>query len=291
MRVFFLSEEPCALFAGGAYLGVVDGFERSAELDPADCLFLEFIPNSRYLPVRFVFDENFLIDPPEQIELYFLENAVCIRAAGFVRADQSLTVLFQQRFQSAMLTLTLQGKLQLFFSGKTSKLIDLPNCLSDCKAEETAFGYLLRSENAFALISFTGELLLASEGKVISKEKTLVAEVPFHDCLQHTALCEWKDGVLVSCKIRSSLPPTQATLALALFESLLIGADCVPFLTEEMREKAEFLREFLGDFCSVALCEKPDKIGLVYKRRERIFSVRYFRVETEGEKIKNILPL
>lgn len=291
MRVFFLSEQPSALYAGGAYLGIADGFERSAELDPADSLFLEFVPNSDYLPLRFVFDDAFLTAPPPQVELYFTQNAVCVRAADFLRADQTLSVLFQKRFQSALLTLVLQGKLQLFFSGPTSKLIDLPDCLLTCNAEETSFGYLLVSETAFALISFSGELLLVSEGKVLSKDKTLVAEVPFHDCLQHTAVCEWKDGKLVSCKIRSFLPPTQATFALALFESLLIGADCTPFLTEEMQEKAGLLKDFLGDFCSVVLCETPDKIGLVYKRRENIFDVRYFRVQTENGKIKNILPL
>lgn len=291
MRVFFLSEKPCALSVGGAYLGIVDGFERSVELDPADSLFCELVPIGEFLPVRFLFNESFLTNPPPQIELYFSEQSAAIYALNFLRADQTLHVLWQKRFQNVLLTLTVQGKLQLFFSGAVSKLLDLPDALSDCSAEETSFGYLLRGKNSFALISFEGELLIASEGEVLSVNETLKAEVPFHDCLSHTAVCEWKEGKLISCLIRTPHAPVQATFALALFESALIGADCSPFLSKELQEKATYLKEYLGDFRSVVLCDKPDKIGLVYLRSERVFEVRYFRVETEEEKIKNILPL
>ncbi len=291
MRVFFLSEQPCALFAGGAYLGIVNGFERSAELDPADALFLEFAPSGGYLPVRFVFDETFLVDPPPQIELYYSENSVAVRAVNFLRADQTLSVLFQKRFGKTLLTLVRQGKLQLYFDGPVFRILDLPDCLADCTAEEISSGYLLCGESAFALLSFEGELTILSEGKVLSKEDPLRAEVPFHDCLRHTAICEWKGGELISCKIRTPREPVQATFALALFESALIGADCAPFLSPALAEKASSLKEYLGDFRSVVLCDEPDKIGLVYPRSERVYEVRYFRVETEEGKISNIRPL
>lgn len=291
MRVFFLSEQPCALSVGGAYLGIVDGFERSVELDPADRLFCELVPAENFLPVRFWLDENFLISPPPRIELYYTETAVCIRAVDFLRADQTLRVLWQKRFKNALLTLTMQGKLQLFFGGTVSRLLDLPDCLSDCDAEETALGYLLRGKSAFCLVSFDGELEVVSEGNVLACEKTLKAEIPFHDSLLHTAVCEWERGKLVSCLVRTPNPLAPASYALALFESALIGADCAPFLCPALEEKASSLKEYLGNFCSVVLCDKPDKIGLVYKRSERVYEVRYFCVETEKEKISNIRPL
>lgn len=291
MKVFFLSEITCALTINGAYLGLVDHFERSVELDPANSLFCELSPSGDFLPVRFSLDEDFLISPPPQVQLYYTENAVAIYVCNFLRADQSLRVLWQKRFRDGLLTLVQQGKLQLYFGGINAKIIDLPDALSDCAAEETREGYLLRGENAFALVSFDGELIVLSEGKILSCDGSLKAEVPFHDSLGHTALCEWKYGELVSCSVRTRFEPTEATFALALFESALIGADCAPFLAENLAPKAASLKEYLGDFRSVVLTGEHDKIGLVYERKERVFDVRYFRIEINDGKISNIKPL
>ena len=38
------------------------------------------------------------------------------------------------------------------------------------------------------------------------------------------------------------------------------------------------------------LTEEENKVGLVYPRRERIFDVRYFTVETDGRRVANIVP-
>ncbi len=291
MRVCFLAEMPSILSINGAHLGQVDGFERSAELTPSDDLFCELSPFGDYLPVRFRFDENFLLSPPPQIRLYFTENAVAVYACGFLHADGAMRVLWQKRLDGALLTLFMQGKLQLSLETETGfHLIGLPDCLADSTAASRDDGFLLSSEGAFALISREGEILVLSEGKVLSSEQTLKAEIPFRDCLGHTALCEWKAGKLVSCAIRSAFPPTAATYALALCESALIGADCTSFLSPALEGKAGSLKEYLGDFCSVVMTDEPDRVGLVYERKERIFDVRYFRVEFTDGKISNLRP-
>ena len=291
MKVFFLSEIPCALTINGAYLGLVDHFERSVELDPAHSLFCEFAPCGPFLPVRFSLDDGFLVSPPTGVQLYYTENAVAVYVSGFLRTDQSLRVIWQKRFRDALLTLVQQGKLQLFYGGTTAKIIELPDALADSTPEETKEGYLLRGESAFALISFDGELAVLSEGNVLSCDGSLKAEVPFHDSLGHTALCEWKYGELVACSVRTRSEPTEATFALALFESALIGADCTPFLAENLIDKATALKEYLGDFRSVVLTGERDKVGLVYERKERVFDVRYFHIEITDGKVSNIKPL
>ena len=291
MRVFFLSEKTCALSVGGAYLGLVDGFERSVELQPSPDLFCELKPLGDFLPVRFILDENFLISPPPQVRLYFSEDSLGIYFCNFLRADQSLRVLWQKRLRGTLLTLSLQGKLQLYFESSFAKIIDLPEALLDCTPEENVEGFLLRAKNAFALLSYDGEILVLSEGTVLSAGETLCAEVPFHDSLAHTAVCEWHGKELISCRVRTAFKPTEATFALALFESALIGADCTPFLSPELAEKASALKEYLGDYRSVVLTAQHDKIGLVYERKERVFDVRYFRVEISDGKVSNIKPI
>ncbi len=288
MRVFFLAETTCALTVNGAYLGIVDGFERTCELDPADRVFCELKPCDK-LPVSFFFDEDFLIAPPPQIKLYYTEKGVAVYAENFVYADQTLRVLWQKRMGNALLTLCAQGNLQLNLQcGGELHILDLPETLADCTAFPLGEDFLLEGSGAFARVSRSGELVLYSEGKVLERGEILRAEVPFHDSSAHTAVCAWEKGELVECKVRTASEPQADTFALAFFESVLIGADPLPFLSDELSEKAESLREFLGDFRSVVLTGERNRVGLVYKRRERIFDVRYFRIELSDGKITNI---
>ena len=271
MRVCFLSEKLCALKIGGAYLGFVDGFERTTELDPKDGLFCELSPcGGEFLPLCFRFDEAFLLSPPPQAELYYTEQGVAVYLSGFLRADQTLRVLKQERFGGSLFTLTRQGKLQLALDNETGfHLTELPDCFETCTFSANREGFLLTAPTAFALLSHS----------------------PFHDSLGHTALCEWREGKLVNCSIRAAGEPTPATFALALFESALIGADVRPFLSDALAQKAGSLKEYLGDFRSVVLTDSPEKVGLVYPRKERVFDVRYYSVELSDGKISNIKPL
>jgi len=292
MRVIFLSEKAGALFLGGAYLGLVDLFERSVEIDPKDGVIAQICPTGDFLPLTFQIDEDFLLAPPPQIDLYFGAGFVAVYAHGFLRADQSLKVLWQNRFGSTLLTLCLQGKLQLTLGGeKGFFLVDLPDALLPCTARPFESGFLLEGETAFALVSGDGKLILSSEGKIISAEESLLAEVPFHDSIGHVATCEWRGGELISCTIRSAGKPTESSYALALFESVLIGADALPYLHESLAEKADKLKEFLGSFVSVVMTDEKDTVGLVYPRTERVFDVRYYRVSVTDGKISNISPI
>ncbi len=291
MRVFFLSEIPCALSVAGSHVGLVDGFERSVELDPSDELYCSLAPVGEYLPVGFVFNEKFLFDPPPQVKLYHAREFVAVYVCNFLHSDPSLRVIRQERIGSALLTLVRQGKLQLYFDFGTVKIIDLPELLSDGVFEKTSEGFLLRGSRGFALISAEGELLLCQEGTVISTEGCLKAEISFHDSMGHTAICEWTEGKLTACSIRSANPPQENTFALAFFECVLIGADPAQFLTEELSSRAGVLKEYLGDFCSVVLTAEREKVGLVYERKPRVYDVRYFRIQLKDKKICNILPI
>lgn len=292
MQAYFLAERSCGFRINGIHLGIVDGFERKIQLQPSDKVFCELLPTGGFLPVRFCFDEDFLLCPPPPIRLYYTENAVAVYACQFLRADQTMKVLWQKRLGNTLLTLVLQGKLQLSLQNGTGfYLLDLPDSLESCEASELEDRILLKTENAFAVVSQNGELLLHSEGKVLESADFLKAEIPFHDCMGHTALCEWRHGKLTNCTIRSLREPTEATFALALLESALIGADCAPFLSPALEKKANSLKEYLGDYRSVVLTSERNKIGLVYERKPRIFDVRYFLIETADGKISNLKPV
>ncbi len=288
MRVTFLAEKPCALTVNGAYFGIVDGFERSARLDPKDGVFCELSP-AGYLSVRFRFDEDFLLSPPPQIKLYFSEGGAAVYAYDFARCDPSLSVLWQEHVSGSRLTLYMQGRLTLDLQNETgTHLVPLPEELLGCKPYACGEDILLEGESAFVLLGRDGTVKLRTEGKILEKGETLRAEIPFADSMGHSAVMEWKAGELLSCTIHSQREPTEATFALALFESALIGADCTPFLADSLKEKASSLRAFLGKYTSVVLTDDPARVGLVFGRGERTYDVRYFRVEFTDGKISNL---
>lgn len=275
----------------GIYLGIVDLFERSVQLSPDDKIVCEIIPLGNYLPITFLLNDTFLLQPPPQIRLYFTENTVAIYCCDFLCSDQALRVLQQERIHETLLTLTAQGKIQLYLQNERSHLIDLPYDFIDCRMQAYREDFLLIADHAFALISNAGKILLLSEGNVLSSDETIRAEIPFHDSQGHTAVCEWERDKLITCTVRTARQPTAATFALAFFESLKIGADVLPFLSDDLKSKSNDLQDYLGNFNSIVLTDDPTKIGLVFPRKERIFDVRYFTVTLKDEKIDNIQPL
>lgn len=289
MRVYFLAEKPCTLFLNGVALGTVDKFERVCEMNPKDEIFCE-LKAAGAVSVRFVFNEAFLFSPPEQIKLYYTEGAVAVYACDFIRADQSVKMICSRQFADTRTALFWQGRLQFGITrGTDVTLLTLADFLETGNIYRVGREFLVESDKGFALVSWDGKLITQSVGRVLVKDGSLQAELPFGDSMGHTAVCNWENGKMTSCKIRTSAEPTEATFALALFESALIGADTAPFLSDGLKEKAGALKEFLGDYSSVVLSDRPDRVGLVFPRKERVFDVRYFRIKIQDGKVSNII--
>lgn len=289
MKVYFLSEKPSALTLNGVYLGMIDGFERSVELNPDDGVHAEIAP-AGCVPLRFVIDEDFLFSPPPRIELYYTDCAVAVYASGFLSEDQTLTVKQELQIGAARFTVYRQGEVYLRYDNGKTHVVPLDDRFEQCEIKEINDGYLLTGKGAFLLLKRDGTVFVRSEGKVVEAGRTLKAEIPFHDMMGHTVLSEWQGGELLSSSIRAKRSPTEATYALALFESANIGLDPSPYLHEKIRGKADSLKEFLGDYRSVVLTDRPERVGLVYERKTRVYDVRYFIVTVEDGKISNIAP-
>ena len=291
MRILFLADKKCSLTVSGLYLGIVDTFERAAELDIAQKHFVELKP-AGFHPVRFCLDEAFLFDPPPQVSLYYAREGLALYCSGFLREDASLHVLWQKKLDGVRFTLTLQQKVQLIFEDRDRFcILDLDDRFERSTLERAGDCFLLEGDGCFAVLSAAGEIKVLSDGTVSERGGPVKAEIPFHDCMGHSAVAEWENGEMKTCSIRTAREPCAATYALALFESALIGADCVPFLAPSLAEKADALKEFLGNYTSAVLTDRTNEVGLVYPRKKNVFDVRYFRVETEDGKISNIKEL
>ena len=288
MRVFFCADLACAFFVNGIHLGLVDGFERSVELEPADGLFCEF-KAAGYAPVRFRLDEDFLFAPPDGVELYFFGGAVMVHIKDFLRADPSLRVVWQKKLSGATFTLCVQGRVTLNLESPRGFFqIPLPFSFERSELSQAGALFLLESPTAFALFDDGGNVRALSDGKVAERGARVTADIPLHDSLGHTVRRTWENGAAGACTVRAAREPTAATFALAFFESILTGCDPTPFLAPALVPKTALLRQFLGDFRAVVLTERTDVTGLVYARKARVFDVRRFRVTFEEGKIANI---
>ncbi len=291
MRVYFFSDLPCAFFVNGMHLGRIDSFARAMELASMDGVFCE-CKSPACAPVRFRFDEDFLFDPPEGIELYFHRGAAAVRIADFVRADPTLRVVWQKHFAGCLLTLCVQGRVVLNFERERLFVqIPLPFCFETCRASLAGEHILLECDSAFCLLDRDGNVLVRSDGTIVERGATVVANVPLHDALSHVMRCSYEGGKLAACSVLSARAPTEATVGLALFESVLAGFDPAPYLAPALAQKAGLLREFLGDFCAAVPLQEPGAVGLIYPRKPRVFDVRDILVTLEDGKVANLTPV
>ena len=303
MRIYFLSSQPCALRLGGVFFGLTDRFERYAEINLADNIFVEFLPENA-LPITFFLNENIRFLPPEHCEVYLLKDGIAIFAAEFTPTDFSLKTLWQRRFGDTLLTIFSQGRLQLG--------VQTPQNVFSAYLPPTLFDFDGQLHNGYVLISGkthrgnhllvfreTGEKVLDEEVLSFSLSGDILrAELPLAEHLGRTALCTWslkkedfeRTEFILRTATKDENPHAipEDLIAYAFFESVLIGANYTEFLCEELVQNADKIVDFLGDFLSVILTDDPLNCGLVRKKAERLFSVSYYRVKLQNGKIIDI---
>ena len=308
MKVYFLSSKPCILTLNGAYFGLTDTFERYAEISPKDNLFAEFTPESGQ-PVRFFLNENIRLNPPDRCEIYLLKDALAVYAKDFPSTDATLRVIAQEREGDMLVTVFSQGGVQVSIeSGKGFFLSTLPPSFEVCALEFYQNFVLISSPTQIALYNSQGERLLLEYATAFSLSNgSLHATLPLSDSLNRTAECAWalenntakQTAFTIVQQTRVSLPASEQDedngnivrdeiLPYAFFESALLGLDCSGYFSDELKEKAGSLKEFLGDYESVVLTKTPSVCGLVRKKADRLFEVDEYLVELQNGKIHDI---
>lgn len=296
MKLTFISSRPAALKVGGAYFGIVDRFERCADVSLKDNLLAEFVPQGA-MPVCFFLSENLRIAPPEGVEVYLKKDGVALFVKDYPPCDYTLRPLFGERNGQTLATLFRQGKLQLSIESESGTAL----CVVDDgfeKAQIRFYGGLifLDGGDQLAVYTKTGELLFHE--KILShsvENGVLTATMPLFDSLGRVARGEWeiKENTLTRISFSVSKGERdgedEELLPFLFFETLLVGGDPTNFLDDSLKEKAGNLKEFIGEFVSVLPPETPNEIGVVKKKGERVFEVDYYSVQTKNGKITDLL--
>ena len=300
--MYFLSSKPCILTVNGTYFGRCDGFERTANVVLSDKLFLQFTPENAQ-PISFFLTEDIRFTPPQGVDVYLLKDGIALYAHTFAPLDTTLRPVSQVKTDGGVVTLFFQGELHLSLQTDEGLFITtLPPTFADCKVEYTDGVFLLQTDQQAAVFNKKAERLLFENicgyhvqgGKLhlqipLCERLGRIAESVYdlqNNCLREHFIIKQAqsiDGTNNQEQIRDEL------LAYAFFESVLIGADYTPFLSEELQEKADSLRAFLGDYISVILTESPYVCGLVRQKKEHLFQVAYFAVKVENGNICDIV--
>lgn len=302
MKIYFLSSVPCALLLNGAYFGLTDRFERFAEVHLADNILAEFLPENAQ-PIRFFITENLIASPPKGCEVYLLQDSVAIFARDFPPVNDTLRVIAQERFEKSLVTVFSQGGVQVSIETEEGFFISyLPPSFSVCEILFQEELFFLQGQNCLAIYTQKGERVFLEEVASFEVENgELKAILPLSDSLGRSANCVFalskagcvrKSCTLTQARTREGAADEEQILRellpYAFFESLLIGADCTPFLSDELAPRADDLRGFLGDFRGVAPTDDPLVCRLIYEKAERLFEVKEFKVSLEKDKITDI---
>jgi hypothetical protein len=302
MRVYFLSAQPCALTINGAYFGITNMFEKFANVSLKDNLCICFTPQNA-LPLSFFLTENIRFAPPEGCDVYLSKDAVSIYAHTFPSRDVALRVIAQKRREKLLVTVFHQGVLQATFQTAENVMIAyLPPSFSSCDIHFWEDLVILRSPNELHIYTSLGKCILQEKVQDFHIENdTLHTTLPLSPTLGLTQEAQWiySEGTLQKTAhrlVQTASPQANQNIeevmrTYAFFESVRIRADCTQFLCDDLLSHQDKLLDFLGNFLSVTLTDDPAVCGLVHKKAEHLFDVRYFRVLYENGKISDVSPL
>ncbi len=301
MKVYFLSATPCALTINGAYFGVTDKFEKFAEVCLKDKLCVCFTPQNG-LPLCFFLTEDILFTPPDGCDVYLCGDALAIYAHAFPTRDTRLKIITQAQQENFVVTVFSQGEVQATFQTLEKVMIAyLPPSFCDCTVTFWQDFCLFRSPELLYIYTKKGECVLQEKAADFRVENDILyITAPVSNALGFAAESQWQAQGDTLTRTQYTLKRTRETmqadektamLGYAFFESVRIGADFTQMLSEELQTQESSLHKYLGEFSSVVLTDTPTVCGLVYKKAERLYQVRYFQIALLDGKITDVSPL
>ncbi|MGN0804774.1 MAG: hypothetical protein ACI4MS_05270 [Candidatus Coproplasma sp.] len=304
-KIYFLSAVSSALKLNGAYVGIIGGFEKFIQAELKEKILAEVIPDGELLPVSFFICEELFKNPPPFLSIYLCEDEAVVYIHRFERAYKPIKVIAQANFNGILATLFCEGgRVYLNCEGERCNLYDLAESFEKaCFSEVSIGGYnalALSGDKCLCIISERGEMVFLNSVESWKAGDMLEVRVNFETCIGHYAVCRFSyDGdkmTLTDSKTFSTRDTPIKLIPFAFFESLLTHGDFAEYLSDSIKDRAEDLPSYLGEFTDVAIPHSSfyqkhgdiDAVGLVYPLSKNLFKVKYYAVDIEGGKIDNI---
>lgn len=310
MFFYFNSKTPAILKINGVYHGKIDDSYKKFFIDVSTSPFIEIcFVCAKTSPLFFMLDSNFLCSPPDNVVITDLKGGYAIN----VCEEQVLapfTIINQQKFPFAVATVFNDNGLKL--SIETANDFYAENLNFSCKNAEILLFNL--DNRQFLAINFISEQNLLScfliEDKITKVFSKTAVEFSFDngfttieeyfDIAKHKLTCSWKLSgnafAPLDTKIETSNDYLVENLCdnilpYAFLEEFMLNSDANQFLSDGVKQNAQFLNEYLGNYIGVfppPSFRKFDEIALLYKNGQNKYKTEYFKFELENRKIYNI---
>ena len=310
MYFYFFCPFPAVIKFQGVIFGTVDNSVKF-------CNFEKPYPLTEICPLMgkgqsfaFYFDEKFLNAPPENISItdlkggYFLRFSETEKSSGF-------SVINQAKFRDCTITAFTENGSKVSFETQTGFFAETLS-FTPASAEFT-HGEGVNSNLVFAVFGCADKKILnvygIKENALLLSAETDEFDITYtgfncterlKDIAKHEILREYAYGSgtvkELSRKVGASdgfdcgkLP--ERLIPYTFSEEFLCGGDYGFYLAENVKENADKLGGYLGDYIGITpppIFRKSDEIGFIYKLAERKYSVDYFIFVLSGGKITNI---
>ena len=311
MFFYFCSEYLSAIKLNGVYLGVIYPEILPCQIDLSSTTFVEVCPMTPgELPVNFLLDEKFPLNVPPHFSVTDLDGGFLIK---FLKSGQKkdLTVLCQERFNDLAVTVFNDNGLKYsienaygFFAEDVNFLFDDAKVKRFFLSGRELLLLELSSERHVRIyvFDFNGKItkLLYDDVNFCDVENGLKTRTDYLDMAKHSVLKEYafNDSLTVinrtvtAEKDYIAHPPTKNLLSYVFMEEFLVGGDYHKYLTDDLQKDADKLIDY---FASVLGIMPPppfrdvNEIGLIYKKSDNLYHVKYAVFESVDNKISNVI--
>lgn len=307
MYYYFNSDFPAIIKIDGVYKGLINEIN---EFEIFCQPFVEIYPLSRSEnSFYFILNDDFLLNPPSGVIITDLDGGYLISLTCLEQVS-SFSIISQKKLPYSVITVFKENGLKLSIETQNDFYAET---LEFSCSDATITEFSLSSTKMIAVCFFGKKKILncylinEKIKKIFSREifdfsfenGFFTTEI-FCDIAKHKITYDWifEDNYLKknACTIERnneyqiSKLPTHL-LPYAFFEEFIFSDQVDEFLSKNVYDNLNFLREYLGNYIGVMPPPKfrdYNEIGLIYCVQNNKYKVKYFYVSIEDNKIINI---
>ena len=310
MFYYFSSDYPAVIKINGMFYGKIQDVIKPLRIEKNLSPFIEICPlNEDGCAVNFILDGHFLCSPPKGVSITDLKGGYLVKF--YNRYDKlPFSILAQEKLPYAVVTVFTESSLKLSIESQSDFYAETFNI--NC-TDATITPFNLSNERFIAIKLNAREVTLCvyhigeKTKKVFCRSVFDFSTSPeftttekFNDIAKHIVNTVWEFNEnqfkikSVSCAKKvgfdaNCLP--ERLIPYAFLESFLSGDNIEEFLCENIKENADKLSSYLGDFIGIfppPTFRDINEVGLIYSITENKYQVEYFTFELENKKIFNI---
>lgn len=328
MYYYFSADYPAVIKIGGIYLGTITNTVKFCNLNEERPPLIEIIPTGApALPCAFFPNAEFLAAPPPSYAVTDLGGGYLIKAFSPIDVGRAFSLVAQEKYQGLVATvftengykLSLETPSDCYAEPLPFPVAEAKFSLKYCGSEELLFAEFLPSagqsgentpksaEKIVCAFSAAGKIKKVFEREVaeISLDKEIETTERYKDIAKHVVKIFWEydakkremkessRSVFHSPSFDKKRLPTRI-LPFAFIEEFLVKGDYLEYLTGSVKENADKLGGFFGEFIGVMpppRFRKENETGLIYRTGERTYKAEYYIFELSERKIDNIITL